>query len=287
VEQSVSVTALARIIDSPRVQLRGQGEAGLPTLLHLPGLHGDWTLLGPFRKQLAGQARLIETTYPRQCEWKLSDYATALEESLRESGVRRCWLLGESFSSQIAWELLARASNTRAESACEFAGLILVGGFIKHPWPWGVWLAQRASGGVPDWVLRRACGTYGWLARRRCGAEGCGEVAEFVARRLAPDDRIAITARYHLIADNDPRPCARSTRLPVYHLSGIFDPLVPWWQVRPWLRRHCPGFRESRMLFAGHNVLLAAPAASARQILEWIKDSERGLQPALPSAVAR
>jgi pimeloyl-ACP methyl ester carboxylesterase len=270
------VTGFARIVDSPRVQLRGQTEAGLPTLLHLPGLHGDWTLLGPFRKQLAGKARLIETTYPRRLDWKLPDYARALEAGLRELGVRRCWILGESFSSQVAWELLSRSTINpepeAAEGKCEFAGLILVGGFIKHPWPWGVWLARRTSGGVPAWVLKGACGTYGWLARRHCDPESCADVTEFVERRLLPDDRAAITARYRLIAANDPRPGACGLKLPVYHLSGAFDPIVPWWHVRPWLRRHCPGFRGSRILWAGHNVLLSAPAASAKQILAWIRD---------------
>lgn len=267
------MSAPDRIPDSPDVQLRGHGDPALPTLLHLPGLHGDWTLLGPFRPQLAGRARLIETTYPRRPEWRLPDYCRAVEERLGKLGVRRCWLLGESFSSQVAWELLARQAGRSAdEASCEFAGLILVGGFIKHPWPRGVWLAQRASAGVPGWVLRAACGTYGWLARRRCDAQVCAEVTEFVARRLVEADRVTISARYRLIAANDPRPGARRATLPIYQLSGALDPIVPWWQVRPWLRRHCPGFRESRIFVsAGHNVLLSAPAASAEQILAWIK----------------
>ena len=64
---------------------------------------------------------------------------------------------------------------------------------------------------------------------------------------------------------------AQECRIPIFHLSGGIDPIVPWWQVRPWLRRHCPGYRASRIITrAGHNVLLSAPHESARQILDWI-----------------
>jgi len=47
------------------LQLRIHGEGSLPTLIYLPGLHGDWTLIGGFRQALAGRARFVEVTYPR------------------------------------------------------------------------------------------------------------------------------------------------------------------------------------------------------------------------------
>ena len=34
-----------------KLQLRIYGDDSLPTLIYLPGLHGDWTLIGGFRKQ--------------------------------------------------------------------------------------------------------------------------------------------------------------------------------------------------------------------------------------------
>jgi pimeloyl-ACP methyl ester carboxylesterase len=248
-----------------------------PTLVYLPGLHGDWTLLGPFRQALGNRARLVEFAYPRRTDWALENYARFAADALLSRGVNNIWVLGESFSSQVAWALVKQFSELQApgtEPTLNLRGLILVGGFVKHPWPWGVWLAHRASAGAPHWLLKRACHAYGDFARRRhaCSTSVCEELREFVERRLAPGDREAVTSRYHLIADNDLRPVARRATLPVFHLSGGIDPIVPWWHVRPWLRRHCPGFRESRILHrAGHNVLLDAPDASAAQILEWTR----------------
>ena len=264
--------------DSLPCRVHGDGE---PTLVYLPGLHGDWTLLGPFRQALGSRARLVEFAYPRRTGWSLEDYARYVADALLSRELQNVWLLGESFSSQVAWalvRLLLESEVTGTKKTLHFSGLILVGGFVKHPWPWGVWLAHRASASAPHWLLKRACHAYGSFAQRRHASSTsmCDEFREFVERRLAPGDREAVTSRYHLIADNDLRPVALRTTLPVFHLSGGIDPIVPWWHVRPWLRRHCPGFRESRILHrAGHNVLLDAPEESAEQILEWVARSER------------
>jgi len=259
------------------LQLRVHGAEAEPTLIHLPGLHGDWTLLGPFRAALGGSARLVETTYPRRPKWVLDDYAAALEQALLERGIRRGWLLAESFSSQVAWQLLGRRDAQGGAEGLEVAGLILVGGFVKHPWPWGVRAAHGASRAAPLWLLKRLCALYGRSASRRCCAapEVAVEIEEFVRRRTLPVDREAVTSRYRLIAGADFRPVARRVRLPVYHLSGAIDPLVPWWNVAAWLKRDCPGFRASRIVRrAGHNILLDAPGESVKQILEWV-DSTR------------
>jgi pimeloyl-ACP methyl ester carboxylesterase len=255
------------------LQLRVHGADAARTLVYLPGLHGDWTLLGPFRAALGGAARLVETTYPRRPDWILEDYAAALETALSERGIERAWLVGESFSSLVAWQFLGRHEAGRVTHGLDVAGVILVGGFVRHPWPWGVRVAHSASRAVPLWLLKRLCALYGRSACRRCGAtpEVNAEIEEFVRRRTLPADREAVTSRYRLIRTADFRPLARRTRLPVFHLSGAIDPIVPWWQVAPWLKRECPGFRASRIVRrAGHNVLLDAPGESVKQILEWI-----------------
>ena len=264
-----------RITSNPNIQLRLHGSASQPTLIHLPGLHGDWTLLGPFRSALAGRARLIESTYPRQLDWSLDDYARAMETALLEQGITSGWILGESFSSQVAWQLFSRqqGQDGSARPAFRANGLILVGGFIRHPWPWGVRVAHSASRAVPLKLLRCLCRLYGQAARRRfCSyPDIVRELDEFVERRANEPDRRVITRRYQLIAENDPRLIARAVTLPVYHLSGAWDPIVPWWQVRPWLRRHCPGYRASRIIWSGgHNVLLSAPEESVEQIMAWL-----------------
>lgn len=256
-----------------------RGDLPHPTLVYLPGLHGDWTLLAPFRAALADQASLIEFAYPRRTDWMLPDYASAVETALNSQGITRAWLLGESFSSLVAWQLLANQAARRDAHGPTLEGLILVGGFVRHPWPWGVWLAHGASRAVPMWLLKGACQLYGKMAgRKACDCPGLtADLQEFVARRTNEADRAAITSRYQVIADNDVRPMARECRLPVFHLSGGIDLIVPWWHVRPWLRRHCPGYRASRIIArADHNVLLSAPHESARQILDWIQTKGGG-----------
>jgi pimeloyl-ACP methyl ester carboxylesterase len=252
---------------------------GAATLIYLPGMHGDWTLLGPFRRELQGKCRFLEFTYPRRSDWRLADYAVAVLDELQQRGITRGWLLGESFSSQIVWAIVHRllgGAQAPADSSFVPQGIILVGGFVKHPFLSGVRLAYCASRAIPSWLLGCACRTYGRAARKRCAASGAdsAEIDLFVARRLTGTDRHAITSRYVLIRDEDCRPAARETRWPVYCLTGAWDPIVPWPLAWRWIRRHCPGFREARVLWGGgHNVLLDLPKESAEQILGWIEPS--------------
>ena len=88
------------------LQLRIHGDASLPTLIYLPGLHGDWTLIGGFRHALGDKVRFVEITYPRTLTWSLDDYAAAVETALAKNGITRGWLLGESFSSQVVWAMV-------------------------------------------------------------------------------------------------------------------------------------------------------------------------------------
>ena len=75
----------------------------------------------------------------------------------------------------------------------------------------------------------------------------------------------------HLIAENDPRPIASETKLPVFGLSGWLDPIVPWPWVRRWLGKNCPALRDYKVLWgADHNVLSTAPKEAAGQILKWM-----------------
>ena len=108
------------------LQLRVHGAASLPTLIYLPGLHGDWTLAGGFLRALGGQARFVEMTYPRTLTWSLEDYAAAIETALARAGIPDGWLLGESFGSQPLWALVGRGKFPAR-------GVILAGGFVKHP----------------------------------------------------------------------------------------------------------------------------------------------------------
>lgn len=78
--------------------------------------------------------------------------------------------------------------------------------------------------------------------------------------------------RLSLVATNDPRQVACQTQVPVYGLTGVLDPVVPWWRVRRWLRKNCAALRDYRILWrADHNVLGTAPAAAATEVLTWMK----------------
>jgi pimeloyl-ACP methyl ester carboxylesterase len=249
------------------LQIRIHGAAALPTLVYLPGLHGDWTLVGGFRQALAGRVRFVEITYPRTLTWSLEDYAAETVAALAAKGITGGWLLGESFSSQVVWSIVARGSF-------QTNGVILAGGFVRHPLNWGVRLAERMGGAMPLSFITRVLFVYARLARFRFhrSPETLAGIQEFIVRRTEPD-RQAAMHRVRLIARNDPRAIARQMALPVYALSGLLEPVVPWFLVRPWLRRHCPALREYRVIWrADHNVLGTAPAEAAEHVVRWLAE---------------
>jgi pimeloyl-ACP methyl ester carboxylesterase len=271
------MTATGQSTAEECLQCRVHGAASLPTLIYLPGLHGDWTLVSSFRAAVSGRVRFVEFTYPRTVRWSLDDYAAAIQNALQRQGVRRGWLLGESFGSQIVWPLLARTPagsdpTERPGGEFEAEGVILAGGFVRHPVPWGVRLASRLCAGAPGGLVRWSLTFYAQFAkfRHRHAPETLANLHEFIARRTELD-RQAVVHRLRLIVSRDPRPVARHLHLPVYYLAGALDPLVPWPWVRGWLRRECPGYRGGRTLWrADHNVLGTAPGAAVEQVLRWM-----------------
>ncbi len=248
-----------------QLQLRIHGEVALPTLIYLPGLHGDWTLIGGFRHAIGGRLRFIEFTYPRTLTWSLDDYAAAVETALAQNGIAGGWLLGESFSSQVVWTMVARGKF-------QAQGVILAGGFVKYPMQRAVWLSEKITDRISTRLLVWIIFGYAKVARFRYrhSPQTLAAVDEFVARRTELDRRAA-QHRLHLVAESDPRPVARRATLPVFALSGWFDPIVPWPRVRRWLRSHCPALRDYKVIpKADHNVLSTAPREASRQILAWI-----------------
>src|SRR5437588_13095331 len=95
-----SNSTASRLLDeatvSEEVQIRVHGPVSSPiTLVHLPGVHGDWTLIGGFRRALGDRVRFIEIAYPRTTSWSLRDYAKGLSQGLGRKGISEGWLLGE------------------------------------------------------------------------------------------------------------------------------------------------------------------------------------------------
>ncbi len=258
--------------DSTRVEVRVHGPPAAETLVYLPGVHGDWTLLAGFRRALGGAVRLVEVAYPRNLRWSLADYATGVEKGLGERGIINGWLLGESFGSQVAWEILHRA-NFRV------AGVILAGGFARHPAPWMATLAARIVARSSFKRLTWAFRGYARISRVRFrrSPETLQSLAEFLARRTEEDCR-AVQHRLELVALNDPRPKVRTVKIPLYALSGLWDPIVPWYPARRWLQLNCSGYRGHQVIWkADHNVLGTAPAQAAAHIVKWMsRRPERG-----------
>lgn len=258
---------------SEPLEIRVYGSDRRETLVYLPGLHGDWTLIPSFRALAATRFLFVELVYPRTLEWSLAEYATSVLEALESKGISSGWLLGESFGSQVLWEML-RTGNSRASFRIE--GVILVGGFVRYPFPklvdLAIWLLGRTSRSTLDRCLR-VWATYARV-RFRHSPETRDSLAEFIDRRTEDDVR-AVIHRLHLIRENDPRDVARATRLPVYLLSGLLDPIVFQPLVRFWLENHCPGFRGAHTISqADHTLLATEPSPAFKQIVHWI-DQER------------
>ena len=220
----------------------GSTAASLPTLIYLPGLHGDWTLIGGFLRALDGRVRFVEMTYPRTLAGRWTITRRQLKRRWRKTASPSGWLLGESFGSQPLWAIVG-AGNSRRE------GMILAGGFVKHPMRWAVRLAERLTGRMSNalfvWIIFGYAKIAKFRYRRSPGV--LARIDEFVARRTNLDRRAA-QHRLHLIAGFDPRPIARQTTLPVFGLSGILDPIVPWPFVRRWLKRNCPALRDYKVI---------------------------------------
>lgn len=251
-----------------KLQLRVYGDATLPALIYLPGLHGDWTLIGGFRKAVLGKVRFVEMTYPRTLTWSLDDYAAAVEAGLSQYGISRGWLLGESFGSQPAWRIVARGRFAAQ-------GLILAGGFVRHPAMVSLRLAEKITSRLSSRVLVKIIFGYAKYARFRYrnSPDTLATLDEFVPRRTE-GDRAAARYRFHLVSESDPRETAKTTRVPVFGLTGILDPIVPWPPVRRWLKRNCPALRDYRIIRrADHNVLNTGTRESAEWIWKWMSDA--------------
>ncbi len=257
-------------------QIQIHGDSSLPTLIYLPGLHGDWTLITGFQLALAESVRFVVITYPRSITGSLEDYAAAINLKLSELGIKSGWLLAESFGSQIAWALLQLnmpPKNDTSQPCFTTEGLVLAGGFVKHPWSWGPGALAWIGKITPMPLYRAELRTYAWVAKllHRHEPDVVESINEFVNRRTELD-RLAMRHRLALLAQYDPRPVAKQARMPVYYLGGFFDPLVPWFQVIAWLRRNCPGFKGSKIFWpADHNVLFSASGRSSSLVSNWMK----------------
>ena len=252
-------------MNDERLAIRVHGSPEWPTLVYLPGTHGDWTLVSSFRAAVAGRVRFVEFNYPRTETWTLGDYATHIRRALADNGIEHGWLLAESFGSQVAWAMVEQGFRTD--------GLILAGGFVRHPLGLEVEFGHWFCSVAPRWFLQGFLNLYRSYAklRHRQAPETLASIDEFTERRKAPGERRAIVHRLRLIIESDLTAVSHASPFPVFHLAGFWDPIVPWWPVQAWLKRECPGFRGSHVVWnADHNVLATQPGKSAGLVLRWM-----------------
>ena len=252
-------------IQEQLLKIRTHGPEDAPVLVYLPGLHGDWTLIGNFRKALAERLRFIEVAYPETSTWSLEDHAKAIEATLQEIEVSHGWILGESFGSQIVWKLLERG-HFRIE------GVILAGGFVRHPTAWGAhlcaWCSQRISASLIRKLLLVYTKVAPWRFHR--DIETASSIRQYM-ERSTEQTRQALAHRLRLVALNDPSSTVRQMDIPLFALAGFWDPIVPWFPVRSWLKRNCTALRDYRVIGrADHNVLGTASPTAAEQVLRWM-----------------
>lgn len=270
---------MAKMSDFPDHQI--QGDATLPTLVYLPGLHGEWSFNFELRQAFKDRLRFVEVAYPKVDTWRLKDYPDNITRVLLDKGITAGWLLGESFGSQVAWAMLAHAEECQRTGQPHFRpqGLILAGGFVRYPLMSGVRLVRNSHRALPLRLLMWFLKCYLRLVRlrhRRSSAaqQGLNNHYEFHNKEAA---KRAILSRYDVIIESDPRALARRTQMPVYYLTGFWDFVVMWWLVQPWLRRHCPSYRGWRLVWnSEHNVLGFQPRIAAAQILAWMNVNVSG-----------
>src|SRR5262249_24259217 len=153
-----------------------------------------------------------EITYPRTLTWTLQDYARAVEAALLENGIPSGWLLGKSFTSQVAWAMAAlssdragfeiegasqsRSASLRPRAAAgpthfRIEGIILAGGFVRHPAPWGVWGLRVCNRLLPLVCLRGCLRLFESYAkiRFRHAPDLLAGIGEFVRNRSDKLDR--------------------------------------------------------------------------------------------------
>lgn len=250
------------------------GPADAPVIIYLPGLHGDWTLMGELRPLLTGRARLVEVAYPHaSAVWGLSDYAARLRAQFLRLELPPAHLLAESFGSLVALRYAMRHREC-------VRSLILAGGVTRSPGALRMALMRALFAVFPVGMIDRMVERF----RRELPRRGhdpalfqcLGEL--FPAGRSARGKR-ASQRRLEIVQRADLRPGLGELRLPVFYLGGGRDSVVPVRREIKTLRKRLPAesrFRSELLPKAPHPILPARPRECAELIGGWIAECERG-----------
>ena len=160
---------------------------------------------------------------------------------------------------------------------------------MKYPVPTSIRLAKAISRIIP-WMAWRGVGwAYAQYAvfRYRHAQESLAALGEFLNRRTKTDITAAIH-RLDVILESDPRDVAAKVGCPVHYLAGFWDPIVPCWLSRGWLKRHVPTYAGGETIFSSdHAVLASAPDASAQWTRRWMSLEPRSSPLLEPKPISR
>ena len=241
------------------------GPEDRPTLIYVPGIQGDCTLIPALRRALGNDVYWVELTYPQTTGWTLERYASELLECLRQRGIKRGWLLGESFGSQVVFSVVGQCSLDGKNPFFEVEGIVLAGGFVRHPFVPGVHLARILTQYTPAFLLKLLLHIWKFCSQIRVGDDPVRQksILDFVARRTE-EDLQAWVHRLRLISAARLGEVAARSTIPLFAIAGFWDPVVVWPPVRWWLRQHCRGYRKWKTVWsADHTVLFTQPDVSA------------------------
>lgn len=252
--------------DQPHLLHRAGGDPEAPALFYLPGVHGDWTHLWMARPLLQRSFHFVEIAYPRVLDWRLEDFAGALERLMNQLGIARAHLIGESFSSLVGWEF----TLTRPERVASYT---LVGGFAQPPGP-KVHFARAGLSLLPTAVFESGVNLYCALRRAQPGVED-----ENASTRTPPypavrtrGGRLAAVNRLRIICDADYRRRLAEVNIPVRYIGGGWDIIVPVRREIATLEANLPkaaGFESHLIPRASHVIAATRPEETAERITAW------------------
>lgn len=252
------------------------GSEELPTLVYLPGVHGDWTPLARARSLLGEAARLVEVAYPRVADWTLPDFAKALENLLDLLKLDSVHLVGESFGSLVAWEFgLAHPHRVRS--------LSLVGGFSQPPDSRTARWARHALSLVPTVLFETGIDLYVAHKNRRGETRHPGDGAPAYAAVRTTRGRRATANRMDIIHRTDFRPRLGDVAFPVRYIGGEKDRLVPVQRELATLEKYLPtacDFQGRILSAAPHMIIASHPEQTSGHLHTWVREAERKRSPA-------
>ena len=257
------------------LRYRISGEASSPTLLYLPGVHGDWTPQAAAAPILAEHFRLIETAYPKNPAWALSEFVAAVVRLLDRLKIPSTHLAAESFGSLVGQQF-ALEHPERVQS------LTIVGGFTRAPDARMIRLTRLGLERLPTRLFEGGVDVYVALRRNRGALHPTPHQVDLPYDAVRTEaGRRATVRRFEIIGQTDLRPRLHELQLPVRYLGGEHDLIVPTKREIATLEELLPDSAafESHLIAKGPHMIIASHAEeTVKRIVEWWTDSSQTLE---------